>query len=105
MRKFFQAALLLAGLSAMIASAECITDNGSYVDDYNFRILWFKNTCDRNVTVNTCVKSYPNGAPDAVFNPLSGTAYTNNTLYLNAGKNSDFDSYQWNEDAAVSCPF
>ena len=87
------------------AHAGCLTDLGPYRDNYGFSVFPFSNACDESVTVNLCVKSWPPGSEDPVFNSYSGVVYANDRLDLTDGRWDTLDSYEWTEEGYQSCPF
>ena len=104
--QLFRSIIVCAGLTlSSTMFALCITDSGPYQDDYGFALFPFYNNCDQAVLVTLCVKSLPPESDKAVFNYYSGTASGFSTLTLTDGKWNAFQSYRWNEDASVDCPF
>lgn len=102
---FIKRLIVCLGLSSPVVQAGCLTDLGPYRDHYGFAVFPFSNGCDESVTVNLCVKSWPPGSEDPVFNSYSGIVYANDRSDLTNGKWEYLDSYQWTEEGYQSCPF
>lgn len=97
--------LCVLSLGSATAFAGCLTDLGPYEDNYGWARFPFQNSCDQSVNVAVCVKSWPAGSDDPVYNLYSGTVPGNDRLDLTDGKWSSFDSYDWTEDGYQACPF
>ncbi|MFM8268800.1 MAG: hypothetical protein ACKN9V_01315, partial [Pseudomonadota bacterium] len=93
------------GLLSVVASADCVVDQGPFEDSYGYAQFPFYNSCNEDFTVNLCVKSYPQGSSEAVFNLYSGTNYGRSSLILSDGLWATFDEYKWVAGGSVDCPF
>lgn len=85
------------------ARANCLTDKGPYQDGSGFANFPFNNSCDQNVMVSLCVKTYAGG--ETIFTPYNIIVNRYGTATITAGKWAMFDSYRWAEDQKVVCPF
>lgn len=101
--------IVLLGLLSLFCSeglrAACITDQGPYEGEYGYALFPFYNSCEEDIYVSLCVKSYPAGSDRAVFNLYGGTAGGRNSLTLTNGLWKEFYSYRWLADGSVECPF
>lgn len=96
---------LCCSFLSIVASADCVVDQGPYEDNYGYAQFPFYNSCDEAFTVNLCVKSYPPGSDRPVYNLYSGLNYGRSSLTLSNGTWASFDSYRWVAGGAVDCPF
>jgi|GEM_PF-1410905 len=97
----------LAGMVAVpgFAVAGCLTDLGPYEDNYGYARFPFTNSCSEAVTVSLCVKSWPSGSDEPVYNLFSDTVYGGSRTDLTDGMWATFDSYEWTENGVQMCPF
>lgn len=94
---------LIAACFASSSYANCLIDRGPYQDGSGFANFPFSNTCDQNVMVSLCVKTYAGG--ETRFTPYTAIVNRQNNVNLIAGRWSTFDSYRWSEGQKTSCPF
>lgn len=87
------------------ANAACISDLGPYENHQGWAIFPFKNDCGDDSTVSLCVKSWPPGSSEPVYNSYGGRVPSNDRLDITDGMWRHFDSYRWQENAPQSCPF
>jgi hypothetical protein len=85
--------------------AGCLSDLGPYEDNYGYARFPFSNSCADSATVSLCVKSWPTGSDDPVYNLYSDTIYGGDRKDLTDGLWSIFDSYEWTEGGVQLCPF
>lgn len=100
--------VLLAACSMMLpalASAGCLKDLGPYEDDYGYARFPFSNSCSDTVSVSLCVKSWPSGSDEPVYNLYSDTVYGGSRTDMTDGLWATFDSYEWTEGGLQICPF
>lgn len=96
-------ALIASGFIATSAFTNCLTDKGPYQDGSGFANFPFYNSCDQNVMVSLCVKTYTGG--ETMYTPYIMAVNRLSTGTITAGKWNTFDSYRWQEDQKVACPF
>jgi len=94
---------IFAGQSLCLAA--CLTDLSPYEDDYGWANFPFRNDCDYDVNVSLCVKSYPQGADEPVYNLYSKVIPARDKSSITDGLWKSYDSYAWQEDAIQTCPF
>ena len=87
------------------ANAICLTAIDPYENHYGWAIFPFMNTCADSVSVSLCVKSWPPGSSDPVYNSYAGTVSGNDTLELTDGMWRTYESHKWQENAYQICPF
>lgn len=95
----------VCGMLSLSAWGDCVIDQGPYEDSYGYAQFPFYNSCDEDFTVNLCVKSYPRGSSEPIFNRYSGTNYGRSSLTLSDGLWETFDEYKWVAGGPVDCPF
>jgi hypothetical protein len=98
-------ATALTGALAPAAFGGCLTDLGPYEDDYGWARFPFRNDCEESVSVSLCVKSFPEGSDEAVYNSYSQTVNAHDRADLTDGLWRQFDSYRWQENTYQYCPF
>ena len=101
--KTFLLSLIAAATFATGALANCLTDRGPYQDGSGFANFPFANSCDQNVMVSLCVKTYAGG--ETLFTPYNIVINRLSTGTITAGKWNMFDSYRWMEDQKQVCPY
>jgi hypothetical protein len=104
-RNIFLVAVGSSLFASISAFGGCLTDLGPYEDNYGWARLPFSNSCGESATVSVCVKSWPAGSDEAIYNTYSGTVNAHDRLDLTDGLWSTFDSYRWQENGVQSCPF
>lgn len=95
----------LALLFSSSAYCTCITDLGPYENHQGWAIFPFKNSCDENAVVSLCVKSWPPGSSEPVYNSYGGVVNAGSRVDLTDGMWRTFDSYRWQENSPQACPF
>jgi len=103
--RFFKVSAIAIALCAGMVQASCIKDQGPYEGEYGFAMFPFSNSCDEAFTISLCVKSYPPGSDTPIYNLYSKTAYGRSSIEISGGKWDQFESYRWDADQPVNCPF
>lgn len=104
-KKFMILAALTLSTTSNEAEAACLTDLGPFENHQGWTIFPFKNDCSDDATVSICIKSWPPGSSEPVYNFYGGRVPGNDRLDITDGMWKYFDSYRWQENGPQICPF